>query len=109
MIIKLFALTSNKATISPADISHIMSNIGRVYQFLQENFNSSHWAVVIFNGPHTSGNLAVHSTIFGFNYVSPYEIGQSWGAHVFQNGNTDVFFEARRNLTYDEITPILCK
>ncbi|KIM38751.1 hypothetical protein M413DRAFT_54427, partial [Hebeloma cylindrosporum] len=87
------------------DISHIMSNIWRVYQFLQENFNSSHWAIVIFNGPHTSGNLAVHSTIFSFNYVSPYEIAVL-GAHVFQNGDTDVFFEARRNLTYDEITPI---
>ena len=58
---------------------------------------------------HTSRGLASHSTVFGFSQVSPYKFRQSWGAHIFQDGMTDVLFNTKRDLFKDSLIPVFCK
>ena len=61
------------------------------------------------NGAHTSHGHASHATVFGFVQVAHREFGQAWGAHVFSDGATEVFFDAKRDLRYEDMIPITCK
>jgi hypothetical protein len=47
MIVNIFVLRRNQTSVSSTDITHIASNIWKVQDFINESFNSSHWAVVI--------------------------------------------------------------
>jgi len=47
MIVNIFVLRRNQTGVSSADITHIVSNIWKVQDFVNESFNSNHWAVVI--------------------------------------------------------------
>ena len=61
------------------------------------------------NGPHTSRGLARHTTVFVFNQVARHEYGQSWGAHIFEDGAIHAFFDTKRVLFDDELIPTSCK
>lgn len=100
----IFVLGRNYARVTPRDIAHTVRNIGKVRRFVDYAFEKEHdWAIVIYNGPHTSRGLATHSTIFGFIQVGRHEFGQSWGAHIFVDGTVEYFFDAKRVLFDDEM------
>jgi len=47
MIVNIFVLRRNQTGVSSADITHIVSNIWKVQDFVNESFNSNHWAIII--------------------------------------------------------------
>ncbi len=43
----IFVLRSNRASVSDEDVNHVVSNIGKVKRFVDENFGEHEWAIVI--------------------------------------------------------------
>ncbi|EDQ98200.1 uncharacterized protein LACBIDRAFT_336184 [Laccaria bicolor S238N-H82] len=70
------------------------------------SFGEHQWAVVIFNGLHTSRTRQRHSTVFGFVQGGERFYFQCWAAHIFEDGRTEMFSDYDRELDLEDLTPI---
>ncbi|EDQ99128.1 uncharacterized protein LACBIDRAFT_335356 [Laccaria bicolor S238N-H82] len=104
-----FFLRGDVLTNSPRrseEIQRVLCNIGKIKNNVDTSFGEHQWAVVIFNGLHTSRTRQRHSTVFGFVQGGERFYFQCWAAHIFEDGRTEMFSDYDRELDLEDLTPI---
>ncbi|EDR08200.1 uncharacterized protein LACBIDRAFT_327238 [Laccaria bicolor S238N-H82] len=88
------------------EIEHVLRNIGKVKKEVDDVFGDHEWAIIIYNGLHTSRNVGRHSTVFAFVQGGQNLFLQCWAVHILENGRTDFFFDPSRDLLRQQMTPV---
>ena len=60
-------------------------------------------------GLHTSWTIDRHSTVFGFLEGGKGLHLQCWAAHIFEDGHTEMFFNANHELICQDLTLVVCE